>query len=251
MANSELENVQTMTDLGVVVNSKLGWNDHIEGIIKKANSTMWVTIRNMGFKSPFKAKKAVYMAMVRSKVEYNSVLWNPHSKEEMYNLERIQRRATNFITNNPRRPSPDHIDYKERLLRCNLLPLTYRREVLDITFFLKSYHGLTGFAIRNYLQYSDEIVTLATRQQVQGCHLQTKNMKISSNYKNQSYPSRVCRIWNALPMDLQKTLRPLNESLVIKQFLNPFYYHLRDNHFDPENTCTWISFCRCQRCRTC
>jgi len=155
------------------------------------------------------------------------------------------------MTNNPRRPSVYHISYTERLKQCNLLPLSYRREVLDITFFLKSYHDKTGFNVKSYLEFSDDIQIRPTRQQTHGCHLRLRNMSITSKYKNQVFPSRVCRIWNSYPPDLQKTLRPLSESLVIKQFLNPFYYHLRDNEYDPENTCTWISFCRCQRCKPC
>ena len=68
------------------------------------------------------------------------------------------------MTNNPRRPSPNHIEYKTRLLQLNLLPLSYRREVLDISFILKSFQGKTGYDVQEYLRFSDEEVPRATRR---------------------------------------------------------------------------------------
>jgi len=249
MHDQIVDTVDSMVDLGVTVASSLHWSEHITTIIKKANSTMWMTIRNMGYNSPFKAKRTIYMALIRSKVEYNSTIWNPCNKEDLYRLEGVQRRATNFMTKNPRRPSPFHISYTERLTLCNLLPLSYRREVLDLTFFLKSYHGKTGYNVRDYVEFNDVQGTRPTRQQVRGCYLRTTNLSINSVYNNQFFPPRVCRIWNSLPPDLQTTLKPLSESLVIKQFLNPYYFKLRDNYYDTDNMCTWINYCRCARCK--
>jgi len=249
MNNVAVENTDSMVDLGVTVVSNLKWNNHISAVIKKANSTLWMCIRNMGFNSPFKAKRTIYMALIRSKIEFNSVIWSPHNKDDLTKLEGVQRRSTNFMTKNPRRPSPHHINYTERLKQCNLLPLSYRREVLDIIFFLKSYHGRTGYDVNQYLEFSVARGGRQTRQNTLGCHLKTKNLNVNSLYNAQFYPARVCRIWNSLPIELKETLKPLCESLVIKQFINPYYYKLRDNYYDPDNTCTWINFCRCPRCR--
>ena len=131
------------------------------------------------------------MSFVRSKVEYCSVLWSPHNKENMYCLEGVQCRATNYLTNNPRRPSPYHLDYKTRLQICNLLPLSYRKEILDIIFFLKSYHGKTGYDVRRYLAFSDENSRRSTRQSIHGCLLKIRNISVKSKHRNQFYPSRL------------------------------------------------------------
>ena len=56
-----------------------------------------------------------------------------------------------------------HKEYKVSLIECNLLPLLYRREVLDITFYLKSYHGKTGYNVRQDMKFVDEGVERVTR----------------------------------------------------------------------------------------
>ena len=73
---------------------------------------MWLLIRNLGFNAPTKTKKAIYISLVRSKVEYGSPLWNPNLKYLMVELERVQQRATNYMTNKP----PNHMEYKTRLI---------------------------------------------------------------------------------------------------------------------------------------
>ena len=226
----------------------MSWASHISEIRKKSYGTLWTIIRNLGYHAPFKAKHLTYLALVRSKLEYASCLWNPHAKGKIEDLERVQRRATNFLTKNCRRPSPNHMDYTRRLQECNLLPLSYHREVLDVIFFLKSFHGKTGYNIWEYVRLADEERNRETRDTTEGTKLLLRGNVTSKN--EHFFPNRIVCIWNSLPAPLRGTLKPLSESLVIKQLLNPYYYVLRDSIFDPENTCTWISFCRCARCRT-
>ena len=76
-----------------------------------------------GFNSPWKAKKQVCLSLIRSKLEFSSVLWNPHVKKPIEDLERVQQRGTNFKVRNPREPNNNHKDYKTRLLEVNLFPL--------------------------------------------------------------------------------------------------------------------------------
>ena len=57
----------------------------------------------------------------------------------------VQRRATKFIT------LEYSLDYKERLTVTDLLPLSYRRDILDITLFYNSVHTLNDY---NYQQFS-------------------------------------------------------------------------------------------------
>ena len=43
--------------------------------------------------------------------------------------------------------------YKERLLSLNLLPLSYDREMKDLTFFYKGLFGFINVNLRNYVSF--------------------------------------------------------------------------------------------------
>ena len=63
------------------------------------------------------------------------MVWSPHTKRNINNLEQVQRRVTRFILGR------DYSEY-ERLSTLNLLPLKYRREIKDLVFFVKCLKNL-------------------------------------------------------------------------------------------------------------
>ena len=71
----------------------------------------------------------LYKSLVRLQLEYASQVWFPYTKEKIKALERVQRGATKFILT-------CDLTYPERLAKLGLLPLEFRREVLDLCFFL-------------------------------------------------------------------------------------------------------------------
>ena len=95
---------------------------------------MCVIKRAIGFNAPEKVSRSLCTALVRSDEELGSSLWSGTSKKIKRNLqliEGIQRRATNYILHYP------DLDYRERLTKLKLLPLSFRREIIDLTFFFK------------------------------------------------------------------------------------------------------------------
>jgi ribonuclease P/MRP protein subunit RPP40 len=66
--------------LGVCINNKLSWNQHIQEITAKANRTLGFIKRNLH--SCNKATKEVaYKSLVRPKLEYSSAVWDPYTKK--------------------------------------------------------------------------------------------------------------------------------------------------------------------------
>jgi uncharacterized protein (DUF934 family) len=241
----ELETVDEMVDLGTTVRSDLKWSRHITDMCKKAEGRLWLVIRTLGFYSPICAKKAAYIAMIRSILEYNSPVWNPRYKNLLKSIEDIQRKATNYILNNERYDHPHHINYKQRLLTLNLLPTSYRREILDITLLLKSLHGSTNLNLIDQVRFIERSGP-QTRQLTAGTKLETTRTNLERS--NHFYTQRVVEIWNALPEHIRLALKNTDNSLIIKQHLIPHYKHKLATKFDPENQCTWVSTCRCSRC---
>jgi len=236
-----------MNDLGILVTKDLKWKTHINKSISRANQRLWLIARTLGYDAPLKAKRTAYISMVRPIVEYGSVIWNPTDKESIENLERVQRKATNFITNNPHRTQPNYITYDERLNICNLLPLSYRREQADLIFYCRSYNNDIAFDIKKFLDFPQRQVGSITRRQTQALTLPTPRTKTTT--AAHFYPTRISRLWNALPTALRRSIKSLSSSLVIKQHLRPLFSNELANRFDPENTCTWIHFCNCNICK--
>ena len=66
---------------------------------------------------------------MRPQLEYVSQVWSPYTKGKIMAIERVQRRAIKFILK-----CDFSITYPERLVRLGLLPLEFRRKVLDLCF---------------------------------------------------------------------------------------------------------------------
>ena len=122
---------QSHRDLGVTVSSNLSWTSHYNNICSKAYRTLGLLQRSISCTS-IKARKLLYVVLVRSQLTYCSCIWRPNLIKDIIMLEKVQRRATKFIL------SDYKSDYKTRLCSLNLLPLMMYYEILDITFFLKS-----------------------------------------------------------------------------------------------------------------
>ena len=46
---------------------------------------------------PSHCRKSAYIALVRSSLEYGSVVWDPHLQQDIDKLEKVQRKAARFI----------------------------------------------------------------------------------------------------------------------------------------------------------
>ena len=204
-------------------------------------------MRALGFHAYQKTKRTCYLTMVRSILEYGSPIWSPSYKYLIIAVESIQRRATNYILKNPKRPSPLHRNYKQRLLELNLLPVTFRREMIYLQMFLKIWNSDNKLGIDKLLNFSVPNQGAVTRAMATGLTLNYNKTRLVTTAH--FYPYRLSLIWNRLTYDIRLKLRYLTETSKIKRVLNPYYYQRLTNHFDPDNTCTWVTHCDCIRCR--
>lgn len=247
LGNTVLKRVQEFVDLGILFSHNLNWKPHIKKTVDKAFRTLWLIIRTVGFDSAIKIKRTLYLTLVRSVIEFGSAIWNPIDTASIRLLESLQRKATNLITNNSPLLHRNYKNYKERLLECNLLPTTFRREIIDIMHFLRIQRGNTGFSCNNAFQFQTRGEGPVTRNQRRG----TRIIVPATKYVNTSqlYPKRLSMTWNKLPNDLQNKLINATSINSAKHSLNRFYRNLLIETFDPNVPCTWLLCCRCPRCR--
>ena len=115
--------------------------------INKANKHLGLLKRLLGYTCNFNIKLLGYTALVRPLLEFSSVVWSCINKKDILLIEGLQRKATKFLLNN------FDIDYKTRLTSLNLLPLSYRRDYLDIIFLYYNMLDLVDSNLFNYLNF--------------------------------------------------------------------------------------------------
>ena len=89
---TELDQVESISYLGVTVNSKLKWSQHFASISTNASKTLGLIRRNL-WNCPNNVKESAHCSIVRPKLKYASASWDPHYKKDVYKLERAQRKA--------------------------------------------------------------------------------------------------------------------------------------------------------------
>ena len=232
--------VSSFCDLGLEINTKLNWNDHIKKCCGKANKKLGFIKRKLGFNSPVEVKRLCYTALVRPLLEYGTLIWNHYNKSSLTLLESIQRRATKFILRDYT------LDYKLRLQKCDLLPLSLRRDLLDIVYTYDCINDKIDFNVFNYLEEYN-IINNTRSQDTNVIRFKISVPKLESS--RHYFRFRLPAIWNNIPSDILE-IEPSasGDNKCFKKHLKLWLFD-KLNNFDSNVTCTWIVKSRCSRCR--
>lgn len=150
---SPLREVTSYKYLGVTLNNSLSWNDHITNTCASAFRKLCL-LRHKLKKAPPNVKMLCYISLIRPKLEYACIVWDPYTKTNINSLERIQRKAVRFIFNKFSR-----CDSPTELMKINNLePLELRRKNRDLNslnYFTLTIYPLTHLNI--YRSYRPEL----------------------------------------------------------------------------------------------
>ena len=95
-------NMLVQTHIWASLCEDLTFDAHVGNITNKGSRMLGFIQRNLKG-SPSRLKELAYLTLVRSGLEYASVLWDQFLQREIDRVEKIQRRAGRFVTNNYRR----------------------------------------------------------------------------------------------------------------------------------------------------
>ena len=187
--NNPLRTVKEAKYLGVLLDSKLNFNKHIETICKKANSVLGFLKRNLYNCNP-QIRSQAYMLYIRPILEYASTVWAPYTKSSIEKLEAIQRRAARFVVSD--------YDYSTSvtsiLNHLNWPSLDTRRQVSRLVMFYKIVQRLIA------LDLPDEIELVNTITRGHNLRYRTAFCRVDV-HKNSFFPATIRR-WNGLPEDV-------------------------------------------------
>jgi hypothetical protein len=236
--NLDLSRVKEFIDLGITVKDNFKWDTHINGMVNKANKRLGLVKRSIGHKCDTNVKLLSYTALVRPILEYCSPLWTSNSKKNVIKLEGVQRRASKYILN-------DYVsNYYDRLIRCNLLPLTLRRDFLDYVLFYNYCNNLVD--MRMNIEFVSNI-NMRTRVLLDNNMLICK--PVNTWAYNNYFTNRIVRSWNELPEDIRTIeLTAAGRNTTFKTMVKKWLTAYFKSNFKVDNTCSWCIKCHCTNC---
>ena len=140
---SFLQAVSHIKDLGVIFDSFLRFDIHINSIINHAYKMLGFIIRNSRFFKSIDSISTLYFSFVRNKLEYCSLVWDPFSVNSITSLEIVQNKFLRYLYFK-RFNAPCNRDLSTVVLRSLFYfePLSTRRSKLAILFLFKLLHNL-------------------------------------------------------------------------------------------------------------
>ena len=190
MGETTLEETTCEKDLGVNIDNRLTFSNHINAQVNKANSIMGIIRRSFRHLTA-QTFTILFKSLVRPHLEYAAPVWNPHLKKEIKKIERVQRRATKQV------PELKNMSYKERLQKLKLPTMLYRRMRGDM---IETFKILTNKydadAVAGLLPLHRDTVT---RDRTRGHSLKLSKRDFHYNRTKFSFTRRVVDMWNNLP----------------------------------------------------
>lgn len=128
-----IQRKESVRDLGVEMDKGLTFVGQIDKVVAKANSLFGMTRRLcQDFDDPYTIM-AIYTGLVRSVIEYASVVWQPIYEIHRKRLEQIQKRFVRFAVRNL--PWRDNVaSYKDICMLLSIDTLENRRTITDAVF---------------------------------------------------------------------------------------------------------------------
>ncbi|XP_045503901.1 uncharacterized protein LOC123700669 [Colias croceus] len=87
----------SIRDLGVLFDRTLSFNDHIIDLCQNAYKALGFIFRQTARFNDKTVIISLYYAFVRSKLEYNTIVWSPHEKNYKLMIEKIQRKFSRCL----------------------------------------------------------------------------------------------------------------------------------------------------------
>lgn len=132
-----LERVERFRDLGVIMTSNLQFNDHIVNMVNGSLKTLGFVSRTCRLFQDPNTFLTLYKTLVRSKLEFASIVWSPYSALQIKMIERVQKRFLRilyFKVFGIRIYPVWTISYEELLNMFNFHRLEVRRKVASLCF---------------------------------------------------------------------------------------------------------------------
>lgn len=208
LANQVLEEVGSYRYLGVHITTTLSWSVHIQGLCTKARKLVGMMYRQFYGWADTDTLRLLYITNIRPHLEYACELWDPSTKKDIDNLEKVQKFACRVCLKRW------DLSYEDMLRLLDLPLLSTRRRYLKLCSMWKIVHNVLFYPENVFVRNTN---TLLRRNSV------TRFCRPFSrcNYVFYSFVySSICQ-WNRLPASvISGPSLPIFKRLVLSHLRN-------------------------------
>ena len=204
MNGSEMKITECEKDIGVHMHQSLKPSSHIAEAVKKANRALCILVKCLTYRDKYHYIR-LYKTYVRCHLEYAVQAWNPWSKEDIENLEAVQKRAIRYCH------GLVGTSYEEKLKEVGLTSLVERRRRGDMLQTYKILNKIDDVDYHTWFSKIDEHHQ-KTRQAVSilpdGNIAATDNLvkpKFKLDIRKNFFSCRVVDPWNNLPEEVRRS----------------------------------------------
>ena len=195
--------------LGVLIDSKLSFREHIFQCVSKASKMCNLIYANIKCTDMLIIVK-LYKCYARHLLEYCSFIFSPHLVYLINLIENVQKKFTKKL------PGLQNICYQDRLKLCNLEPLETRRLHADLILMHKIINGAIHVDLHNFVALSHSIT--------RGNNYKLTKFRAKLDIRKYYFAFRTGNVWNFLHNDIVscKTAYGFSvklKSLELKRFL--------------------------------
>ena len=175
-------------DLGVVIDEKLKFHQHVRTIVGRAGGLMGDLLRSTVCRSPH-FMLTLFVTHIRPIIEYCSSVWNVGYMGDVRSVESLQRRWTREID------GMVGVDYEERLRVLDLFSVYGRLLRKDLIRIWKAFHAEENLGVF-------ELFDLGVNPRVRGHSFRLRVPICRSELRRKSFAVRCVLKWNRLPSDV-------------------------------------------------
>lgn len=189
-------------DLGVNFDSNMTFSNHIISFTMSAYKLIGFLYRISKYFLDEKVLKILYFSYVRNKVEYCSVIWNPHLMKYDAMIERVQKRFLRlmyYLRYNVYPVFENHVEYKVMLNEFKLETLSNRRVINDLLFL----HDVINKG--NCIELVGKLNFLVPTKKVR-LKRTFYTRSVNTNYCMNAPTNRLCTTFNTLSNELNINL---------------------------------------------
>ena len=194
----------------------MDWGQHVSEVSSKATKTLGFLHRNLAF-APRSTKEVAYKTLVRPRLEYAAPIWNPHSKLQNNQIEKVQRTAARWTCRRWRNTSSVGVMLDE----LEWPSLEARRDQSSLFLFHKIHCGAVFIEKDKYMTPAHRLKTTRSSHSAQYRRHQTYNDAL----KNFPFPPELFHIGIVclLLWPIPSSQRSLGHSLLKQKFSQRFF----------------------------